>query len=252
MKPSVFIASSVENLHVARALHEELEFVAEVTVWNQGVFELSKYSLESLKEVLDSSDFGIFVFTPDDVVSIRGAAQGAVRDNVLFELGMFIGRLGRDRNFIVMPRNMEQEFHLPTDIIGITCGVYEPNRKDGKLRAALGPVSSQISRRIAELGSLSTVNSLQIDDPIPIYSDGDKKAILESWMSNRDARLNTKVIHFRDVDKELRLPAGTTKILIKQVASRWNYVVQHEGDSTILFRKISVAIGPRSSSYRDW
>lgn len=36
---------------------------------------------------------------------------------------------------------------------------------------------------------------------------------------------------------ELKLEAGTTKKHIKEIASRWKYIVEHEGEKTILFLK---------------
>jgi hypothetical protein len=84
MKPSPFIGSSTESLGVAYAVQENLEQVAEVSVWTQGLFELSKYSLDSLLDVLDGSDFGLFVFAPDDVSIVRGSEKASIRDNVIF------------------------------------------------------------------------------------------------------------------------------------------------------------------------
>lgn len=240
-KPALFIASSAESLDLAHALQENLEHFAEVTVWNQGVFTPSKYTLDSLIDQLESTDFGVFVFAPDDIARIRGADRQVVRDNVVFELGLFIGRLGRERNFILIPKGAEEDFHLPSDLMGLTPARYEPNRQDENLVAALGPASTRIRRAMETLGILVQVNdapsvSAPEDTSSVILSAVDKLAILESWMGKRPSSENTTVIYFAHVDRELSLPDGTTKALIKSAASRWNYVVQHEGDHTILFK----------------
>ncbi len=153
MKPRLFIGSSVEGLNVAYAIQNNLVHRAEVTVWDQGVFNLSQSALESLVELLDRMDFGIFVFTPDDLVTIRGEENRIVRDNVLFELGLFVGRLGRPRSFILKPS--QGEIRLPTDLLGINPATYETDRSDGNLRAATGPASNEIREVISRLGSHS-------------------------------------------------------------------------------------------------
>ncbi|MDD9975004.1 MAG: nucleotide-binding protein [Candidatus Poribacteria bacterium] len=150
MKPKIFIASSVEGLNVANTIQEGLEYDAEVTVWDQDVFQLSSNTLDDLNEALSTTDFGIFVFTPDDTVNIRGNEAQFVRDNVIFELGMFIGKLGKKRCFIVSPRTQEP-FRIPTDLLGVTPATYNPNRDDGKLSAALGPACNKIRQTIENI-----------------------------------------------------------------------------------------------------
>lgn len=150
MKPKLFIGSSVEGLSIAYAVQSNLEHEAEVTVWSQGIFDLSQSSLESLVAVLGKSDFGIFVFTPDDIAIIRGESKKVARDNVLFELGLFIGKLGKKRCFILTPRG--EELSLPTDLLGLTPAEYEPNRTDSNFEAATGPACQSMRRNFNSLG----------------------------------------------------------------------------------------------------
>lgn len=146
-KPEIFVASSQEGLSVAYGVQENLEHDADVTVWNQGVFQLSSNALDDLISKLGEFNFGIFVFTPDDAVEIRGEKYESVRDNVLFELGLFIGRLGKERCFIVSPHGQDP-FRIPTDLFGVTPATYNPKRKDGNLEAALGPACNRIRKAI--------------------------------------------------------------------------------------------------------
>lgn len=152
-KPRVFIGSSVEGLNVAYPVQQNLLHSAEVTIWDQGVFELSRTTMESLTTALSESDFAVFVFTPDDLVHIRDKTSLAVRDNVLFEFGLFIGKLGRDRVFFISPS--DGLLHLPTDLLGVTAGKYDPTRSDGSMQAATGPVCHQIQVQIKKLGIIS-------------------------------------------------------------------------------------------------
>ncbi len=151
MKPRVFVGSSVESLKIAEAILYNLEFVAQVTTWSQGIFKLSKSALNSLTTELKNFDFGIFVLSPDDVLQIRDEKFSVARDNVIFELGLFIGKLGAERCFIVVPRDCE-ELHLPTDLTGFAPATYEANRDDNNWKAALNYACIDIKESIEKLG----------------------------------------------------------------------------------------------------
>lgn len=150
MKPRAFIGSSVEGLSIAYAVQQNLVHQVETTVWDQGIFHLSSTTIESLTSTLNEVDFGIFVFSPDDTTTIRGETNSSVRDNVLFEMGLFIGKLGRDRVFFLVPE--KSEIHIPTDLVGITAGKFDANRQDGSMQAATGPACHQIRTQIEKLG----------------------------------------------------------------------------------------------------
>jgi hypothetical protein len=152
MKPRAFVGSSVEGLNVAYAVQQNLMHDAEITVWDQGVFELSSTTIESLTKTLSDNDFGIFVFSRDDLVKIRNKESPAVRDNVLFEFGLFIGRMGRERVFFLLPTG--GELHLPSDLLGVTAGRYDPTRSDNSMQAATGPACHQIRTQMKALGPL--------------------------------------------------------------------------------------------------
>ena len=232
-KPRMFIASSSESLDVAYVIQENLEHDAEVTVWSQGVFEPSQYTLDSLINALDEFDFATFVFSPDDITRIRGEEHKTTRDNVIFELGLFISHLRVERCFIVVPSGIN-DFHFPTDILGLTPVKYEPNRQDRNLNAALGPACNKIRKTFERLGQV-VISPETVQEPNKEYDENDFISILESWMGSRPSELNTEVIRYSDVDRELSLPRGTAEKYLEIAAGRWDYAPRRKGTETILF-----------------
>lgn len=156
--PRVFIGSSTEALNVAYAFQTSIEFDAEPTVWTQGIFQPSSFSLKDLVTALQNFDFAVFVFNADDVVTMRSQSRQAVRDNVIFELGLFMGRLGLDRCFILKPRG-QPELHLPSDLIGVQALEFNADRSDANLVAALGPSAHSLRGSFARLGRIGVVTS---------------------------------------------------------------------------------------------
>jgi Predicted nucleotide-binding protein containing TIR-like domain len=149
-KPRIFIGSSVEGLYVADAVNVNLDHSAEVTIWRNGTFDLSSTALDSLVKKAQNVDFALFVFSPDDIAIIRSKEKAVVRDNVLFELGLFIGSIGKERCFILKPRDVD--LHFPTDLIGVTPADYQPNRSDSDIASAVAAACSLVKKRMDELG----------------------------------------------------------------------------------------------------
>lgn len=148
-RPSVFIGSSVEGLPIAEALQLALQYDADATVWNQGLFTPSGTNIEALEKALEGFDFAVLVLSPDDMVVSRGENEAHPRDNVTFELGLFMGRLTRGRCFILRPRDTQVE--LPTDLAGVVPLSYESGRAAMEPDAAVGPAATEIRRRVERL-----------------------------------------------------------------------------------------------------
>lgn len=147
MKKKIFIGSSTESLSVSYVIQENLENEFECTVWNQDIFKPSEYTLEALEEALDCFEYGIFIFSPDDKIVIRNEQFNSIRDNILFEFGLFVGRLGRENTFFIIPQNYKN-VHLPSDLVGVTLLSYDAARADKNWNAALGPACNKIVKQI--------------------------------------------------------------------------------------------------------
>ncbi len=123
--PILFIGSSVEGLPVAREIVSGLKHGPIVArIWSQpGLFSPSGMSIDILLKEVTSVDFAVFVFGPDDKIASRLADYEVPRDNVVFELGLFMGGLARDRAFIVKDQNVDVK--IPTDLLGLTPITYK-------------------------------------------------------------------------------------------------------------------------------
>jgi CRP/FNR family cyclic AMP-dependent transcriptional regulator len=151
-RPRVFIICSAEALNVAKAIRTGLDHDnADVVLWSDDmVFSTGAYPLESLEEQVNLADFGIALAQPDDLLSSRGKSQVTARDNVIFELGFFMSRLGRARTLLLVPRG--EDVKLPSDFKGLTPIDYNIAASRSDLPIALGPTIDRVSALIQKLG----------------------------------------------------------------------------------------------------
>jgi hypothetical protein len=162
-KPAVFIGSSTEGLSFARAVRFLLDRDSETTMWNEGFFKaLGSTFIETLVKELPRFDFAILVLTPDDLVYSREIATFGPRDNVIFELGLFMGGLGRSRTFLLHQANAQLK--IPTDLSGVTTATYEWPRADGNHEAAVGSACDNIRNLIRGLGVSEAKTKKQISE----------------------------------------------------------------------------------------
>jgi hypothetical protein len=145
--PDVFIGSSSEGIDVARAIEVHLQRSVDTTLWTNGVFRPGVSYLQSLLGALDTFDFAILVLTPDDVLEVRDSSYSSPRDNVLFELGLFMGHIGPRRTFFVAEES--DNLKLPSDLSGISRLDY---RRRENLIAAVSPVCTMLIEEIRKQG----------------------------------------------------------------------------------------------------
>lgn len=106
-------------------------------------------TLESLESRLHQSDFAILVLSDDDLVQSRGSQpKSAPRDNVIFELGFFMGRLGRNRAFFLYPKS--GDFKIPSDLFGIAAFSFEIDNMDN-LERIISPICTSIDQAIIKI-----------------------------------------------------------------------------------------------------
>jgi Predicted nucleotide-binding protein containing TIR-like domain len=159
MKPRIFIGSSSEGLATARLVKEMLSDIADCQIWNEEFFKMNRSSFESLSEGAILFDFATLVATADDIQLKRDDLQSIARDNVIFEFGLYVGRLGRYRAFLLK----EKGLGLPSDFFGITLPEFDNSKADGQgsLQVAVDGIRLHILEQ-SKLYQLSFIPSTAI------------------------------------------------------------------------------------------
>lgn len=153
-KPVLFIGSASESLAVAEHVRDTLLVgeTIDARLWNDGgIFGPSRTPLEELMKQVEVADFALLVCGADDKVTSRGDEKDAPRDNVIFEMGLFIGRIGRDRVFILNDR--DANLKLPSDLTGHTPITYRHD-EDEPLDVALSSACDELRRCIDDRGAI--------------------------------------------------------------------------------------------------
>ena len=147
--PRVFIGSSTQNINVARALSDCLEGRNfRPLVWDEGLLQQGESIFDGLIRLSKSVEFGIFIWGASDVTIGAGENIPAVRDNVVFETGLFLGALGKESVFIVADRSVPLK--IPSDFEGIIRASYDGSVLGTYDRAAVSGACNEIERSIRQ------------------------------------------------------------------------------------------------------
>ncbi len=149
-KIRLFVISTSENIKIVRALQAQFEHEDFNTIpWHQGVFKIANYTIDDLVSELDQCDFAVAIAHGEDRVESRDQDWPAPRDNVIFELGLFMGRLGRNRAILMEPKGVR--IKLPSDLAGLTTIRYD---FDESSPHKFGPACDKLREHIQKLGSI--------------------------------------------------------------------------------------------------
>ncbi|WP_165073620.1 TIR domain-containing protein [Paludisphaera rhizosphaerae] len=136
----MFVGSSSESYEAAIAFGQSLRAFARDTrrradqtdivtrPWKIETKKLDQDILGNLISSFNECEYGVFFFSPDDATRIRGNDVFVVRDNVVFELGLFAGINGRGSVALLVPKNPEQSgpnLHIPSDLSGVIYETFE-------------------------------------------------------------------------------------------------------------------------------
>jgi CRP/FNR family transcriptional regulator, cyclic AMP receptor protein len=150
--PVLFIGSSTESLGIAQSL--DRSFGADrvsTRPWTTGVFGASTFPIEDLEALLDASDFAALIVGADDLVESRGKTYFAPRDNVVLEIGLFMGALQHKRTFIVAEKGLDLK--LPSDLVGLGLASY-PAGDPASISDRILAATDAIRTRIRQLGPI--------------------------------------------------------------------------------------------------
>jgi predicted nucleotide-binding protein len=137
--------------------------------WKNGTHTWNSLYEKAL-DLRKNNGFVIAMFSPDDIVTIRGKKSCIGRDNVWLEYGLFAGVLGSDRVFALVPNfgstfgrvdangkakyvlGKKLEFHRPSDMEGMYRIDYRFNtpyqEDDGEMKATLYEAVDKIYNKI--------------------------------------------------------------------------------------------------------
>ncbi|MBB3112790.1 putative nucleotide-binding protein [Paenibacillus phyllosphaerae] len=227
-RPNVFIGCSREAIHYARAVSAQLEYHAQVNPWYAGTFQANDFTMEALERELDANDFAVFIFAADDVALIRQKPVFITRDNTVFEMGLFWGRLGRKRVFAIIPRDLPSrsdliantdvsEFHVLSDLAGLTLLSYG-QRTDGKYAAAVDNACGEI---------LSAIQKEELFKDPRVELERKQSVLHFFWEYNRNLILGKEVDRYAAFAEAIRnsllTPSGfrvTGAAIWKQIGNR--------------------------------
>jgi prolyl-tRNA editing enzyme YbaK/EbsC (Cys-tRNA(Pro) deacylase) len=173
-KLKVFVASSLEAKAEDKFVRGVLEENSvDVITWRD-IFHVGEFSLDSLLNISQEIHGAIIISTPDDKVWYRGSELFAPRDNILFEMGLFIKALGAKQVALVFCKDEKGLTpKIPTDISGLNVIFFEREKK------AMN--ETQLEKWVHNFKQVSHPMYFHFNDAVRVLKDNFQK-IPSSWI----------------------------------------------------------------------
>lgn len=223
--PTVFIGCSSAALPHVRVIQEKIKACGKIDckVWDN-MFHPGNDVLDDLLLYVNLFDFAVLVLSADDFISINreGETKPSPRDNVIFELGLFMGVRGRRHVFAFVMAQDETALKIPSDLAGNTMVVIDPAKikKDEYLTEKIGRICEAIASE-AEGAALSLLPSAALAQGyfnnflVPVHAHlHDKEEVV----------IGDKTYQIRDCELVILLPRSLRQA---SVENRDDYVRNH-------------------------
>ena len=243
MKFRLFIGSSSEHLDYAESVQLHLSHIRnlDVVCW-KNIFLPMHYPLEDLLLQLEHMSFGVFVLGHDDYIYIRDKGYYCARDNVVFDMCMFMGALGRERTFFIAPCDTEKEYRIPSDLEGINFETYTLSNPDEK-DVAVDPACTRIKRSIQT--QMKKILPKDIIEKYGVFTEFD--CLYRDYFS-KAKNITTYFIHSRrwretnlkDIEQYLEKEDAHWDVILPNITDR-NLVIQlkkHFSDGNDIVTKV--------------
>jgi hypothetical protein len=150
LKPKIFIGSSKAGYSIAEKVKNNMANIGDCFLWQDpNVWEPNRSTFENLLKMVSYFDFGVFVATSDDLTLSNDKIVIEPRDNVILEVALFLGAMGRDKSFLLV----EEGIKLPTDFNGIYMPRFDKSN-DKSIKDACDEYAGKIEEHY-QLGHLS-------------------------------------------------------------------------------------------------
>ena len=225
-KPRIFIGSSSEVKLLAEQVATQLANDATALGWWVSPEFINGFAtLDGLLKAVETYDFAVFLFTPDDRCTSRNKTHQVPRDNVVFEYGLFLGRLGKARTLAYRQHSAVSPLKLPSDVAGIYMPVITGTTDKHEAIASAITIVADVQAAIAQCSDwwrmeLKVVSEWGIDSAkkifwvnlsVPVIRENietfkDKKLLL--GIRIRDAHVS----NIDDPDIEFGSPRSVSKL----------------------------------------